>query len=74
MSALESQAAWAASAALIGLTLIPLGTFWGINLCGKRSGQRSQPVKFAQISLQMALPIFTLSVTFAPTPRRSVLV
>ncbi|KAK4040619.1 hypothetical protein C8A01DRAFT_15517 [Parachaetomium inaequale] len=65
MSTLESQAAWAASAALIGLAVIPLSTFWGFNLCGKRSGQPSQRVKFARISLQMALPVFTLAVLLA---------
>ncbi len=52
----DSPAAWAASAGVIGVGLIPLGTFWAFSL--RRSGQRSQPVKAAHIFLQLALPSY----------------
>jgi hypothetical protein len=57
MDALNSTAGWAASAALMGVTVIPLGVFWGTSL-RRRSGEESQPVKMAFIFLQIALPVF----------------
>jgi hypothetical protein len=57
MDALNSTAGWAASAALIGVTVIPLGAFWGSSL-RRRNGEEPQPVKIAFILLQIALPVF----------------
>jgi hypothetical protein len=57
MSELNTAGAWAASAGLTGLTLIPLGTFWGFSL-RRCEGQRTQAAKMARIFLQIALPVW----------------
>jgi hypothetical protein len=59
MSELNTAGAWAASAVLTGITLIPLGTFWGFSL-RKCSGQRTQAAKMARIFLQIALPVWIM--------------
>lgn len=53
---LDSTAGWAANAALTGITLIPLGTFWVLDL-QKRVQHQSQPSRLAQGFLRAALPV-----------------
>lgn len=65
MDWLYTWEAWAASAAFIGVALIPLGTFWGFNLCGRRGGQQAQPLRLTRIFLHMALPAYILAVAAA---------
>ncbi|KAH6855564.1 hypothetical protein B0I37DRAFT_58333 [Chaetomium sp. MPI-CAGE-AT-0009] len=58
---LMSPAAFAASAALVGVTLIPLGIFWGFNMCGRRGKHQPQPLKLTRIFLHLAFPTFFLA-------------
>lgn len=59
MSDLDSAAAWAASAALIGITLVPLIGIWIINLRAPRQ-HRAQVSQLASIFLNSAVPVFIL--------------
>lgn len=60
MDALYEWEAWTASAVLTGVALIPLGTFWGFNLCGRRGGQQARPLRLTRIFLHIALPTYIL--------------
>ena len=57
MSGLNSAAGWAAQAALTGITLIPLGTFWVLDL-RRRVQHQFQQSKMAHLFLRAALPVF----------------
>jgi hypothetical protein len=52
----DSPPPWAGSAAIIGVSLIPLVTFWAFSL--RSGGPRAQPVKVAHIFLRIALPLY----------------
>lgn len=65
MDALYEWEAWTASAVLTGVALIPLGTFWGFNLCGRRGGQQARPLRLTRIFLHIALPTYILAVATA---------
>ncbi|KAH6632834.1 hypothetical protein F5144DRAFT_575349 [Chaetomium tenue] len=65
MKWLSSSPAFALSATLIGVTMIPLATFWGFNLCGKHGRDQAQPLRLTRIFLHMAFPIYLLAIATA---------
>lgn len=66
MSELDSMAGTAVNAALIGVTLLPIGAIWARNLrC--TAGFQSQVARMAHIFIQAALPVLIVWVWVFPT-------
>ncbi|KAL2127169.1 hypothetical protein VTI74DRAFT_11214 [Chaetomium olivicolor] len=64
MGGLDSAGAWAASAGLVGISLVPLLGTWVVNLRG-RGQHRSRVAQMADTFLKSALPVYVLSVALA---------
>lgn len=61
MSELDSSvAAWAASAALVGVGALAFAYLWPLAL--RKSGPRSQPVSMARLFLRIAMPLYIMYV------------
>ncbi|KXX78624.1 hypothetical protein MMYC01_205673 [Madurella mycetomatis] len=64
MSELDSMAGTAVNAALIGVTLLPIGVIWALSL-RRNAGFHSQVAKMAHNFIQAALPVLTIGVALA---------
>ncbi|GAB1316774.1 hypothetical protein MFIFM68171_06984 [Madurella fahalii] len=64
MSELDSMAGRTVNAALIGVTLLPIGIIWAFSL-RRNAGFRSQVAKMAHLFIQVALPVLAIGVAMA---------